>query len=1465
MNKLTLSIVSLLFSSTFFARTYTQFSHYSVNEGLSEINVQCMFQDKKDQMWFGTFDGLNMFNGYNFKTYKTNPGQLFGLENYRINLIREDKYGYLWIITYDGRVYRFDPRTEKFMQVPQCLEEFKNYKNRLDMVYTLNDGSIWLSGKDAGCFKVQNSKENDDIKVWHFNEGNELLSSNMVNKIFQDKSKNIWLLTNNGLNLFKPNSIKPIQLFKEKNTGAFFSIINIGNYVWIGGDNGKLRYYDSLKGTFEVIATPFVSNIIDIKSINSNEIFILTDNSGFFIYNIKLQKFTSFTKSNGSGVKSNFFYSCYIDKLHNIWIESENPSVVYFEPAKQRINNFTIKSISSSPFGTLPNFFVVEDKFGNIWVHPRKGGFSRYNAATNSLDAFYNGPNSPDRKFSNMMHSAYSDRQGNLWLCPFSHGIEKVVFSQSPFNFYKPSPSEKTSASNEVRSIYQDKNNWLWIATKNGTVSVFNENKKLIGVLANDGRISKSNPLKALIYNITSDNNGTIWLGSKGNGLYKLENKGSFTNPLYKITNYKYNLNDLYSLSSNNVYSIVEDHFNRIWVATYGGGINLIENENGHIRFINYRNKLKNYPIGQCFQVRCLKEDSHGRMFVGTTGGLVAFQNNIKRPENILFYQNSHNPRDPKTISGNDVHAVLPAKNGKLYLAIFGGGIDVLDDEFDFKKKPEFKSYKVSDGAPSNIIFTLKEDSNGCIWFSTQTKIGKFNPNNNHFDTYLPPNETAYSFAEASVCQTRQGDLAYGTTEGFILFNPKAAVKSEYKPRIVFTNFQLFNKIIEVGVEDSPLKQVIDETNELKLSHKQNIFSIGFAALDYTNPQNIQYAYILDGFEKEWNYVHDQRIATYTNIPKGKYDFRVKSTNAEGVWVDNERSIIIIKQPSFWESFWGYLFYFIIFLGLAGLVIYILSTIYRLKTDVEVEHRVTNLKLRFFTDISHELRTPLTLIASPVENMLRTESLSEKLREQLIMVQRNTDRMLRLITQILDFRKIQNNKMKLQVEALQPGSFIKEICQNFSKLAEERKIKFEVVDESNNVTLWADKDKFEKIFYNLLSNAFKFTRPGNPIEVYIVDEKDTVSIIVKDSGMGMSKDRMKLLFNRFESLASSNVSFQEGTGIGLSLTKELVELHQAKIEVESEPGKGSSFKVIFLKGNTHFAFDNELVANDDVITTEVTMFNEFEANEEVDSVVNLGSLKPTILIAEDNNELRAFLKSILTVKYDILEAENGYQAFEIAKNSSPDMIITDVMMPEMTGLELAKAVKADINISHIPLVMLTAKTDMENKLEALQYGVDDYITKPFSSAYLEARIENLLKLRKQLQELHRVSLTTGVISLSKPNIVSQDDLFLQKLITYIEQNIDNLKLTIDDIVYNAGLSRSAFFKKLKSLTGLAPVEFLKEVRIQRAAQLIESGEYNFSQITYMIGMSDPRYFSYCFRQKFGMSPREYKDKCETEK
>jgi CheY-like chemotaxis protein/ligand-binding sensor domain-containing protein/AraC-like DNA-binding protein len=1462
-----LLLISVSWPAT--SQTHIQFTHYSVDDGLSENNVLCMLQDRKGIMWFGTYDGLNKFDGYTFKTYKGSAGNQFALLNYRIDHIQEDIDGYLWIQTYDGRIYRFDAGSEQFLPVPQCKNEYKNYRLSLTGLFTLEDGSIWITGGENGdedCFRVLNTNNPEQVRITHFNTNNGQLTSNKVKKIYLDKEQNTWILTTNGINLLKKNASGTTRFFKEKEAGkgGFFAICENYPFMYLGGEQGRFKIYDNRKETFESVITPFLANIIDIKLISSNELFILTDKNGFFLFDLQTRKFRAFNKSKEKDIKSDNFFACYMDNQHNIWLDTDNPNVVYFETGKKKVNNFTVIVEKSILYSTSLNFLVIEDKFDNIWIHPKRGGFSLYNRVTNKLEPFYNDLKSPDRKFSNIVRTAIPDRQGNLWMCPYSYGIEKVVFRKSPFNFYKPKPDLNYSEKNNVRSLFQDKDNWLWVGTKDAQLNLFDASRNLIGKLGADGKITSNAALNVPVYNIMSDHNGVIWLASKGKGLFKVIKNKNGPNTTFFITNYRYNPNDTYSLSSDAVYSVFEDHMHRLWVTTYGGGINLMEIQNEQVRFINDRNILKKYPKHQCNRARYITEDKKGRMYVGTTDGLLVFQCDNKTPENIEFYHYAHNPEDNQSISGNDVHYILPAKNGKLYLGIYGGGVDILENDFDFKKKPEFRVYRKNSGGPSDVVFTLQEDLKGDIWLSTQTKLAKLNPKTEKFDVYNPVTSSSYNFVEASVCTTPQGDLVYGTTEGFVQFNPQKAMKSKFIPRIVFTQLQVLNKTMEVGAKRSPLFSVIDNVKELKLTHKQNMMSISFAALDYTDPQGIQYAYKLEGVDANWNYVGNQRIATYTNLPKGNYIFRVKSTNADGEWVNNERSITIIKSPSFWESYWGLVFYCFIFLLITLLVSYILFTFYRLKNDVVVEHRITNMKLRFFADISHELRTPLTLIASPVENILRKEALSVKAKNQLMLVHRNTERMLRLINQILDFHKIQNKKMKLEIEDIHVGHLINVISFSFQQLAEDRNIKFHIFDNSNNSHLWVDKDKFEKIFFNLLSNAFKFTQSGNAIEVFIDEIADKVIITVKDKGVGIGKEKLKKLFNRFESFASSDNSTQPSTGIGLSLTKELVELHKATIDVESEPGTGSSFKVTFLKGHEHFNNNEEFILQDLKVDTSSKIsgeeFAEETEDDDIPETVHLSDM-PTILIVEDNKELRNFLSSVLSTLYIVLEAENGKEALKILPDSSPDLIISDIMMPEMSGIELTKAIKTDINISHIPIVLLSAKNDMDSKLEAMECGVDDYITKPFSSAYLEARIDNLLKIRKQLQEYYRSSLTSGVISISKPSVTSQDDLFIQSIMKYIEENIENSELSIDGIALFIGLSRTSLFKKIKSLTGLAPVDFIKEIRIQRAAQLIETGEFNISQVAYLIGMNDPRYFSKCFKQKFGVSPREYKDKC----
>ena len=723
----------------------------------------------------------------------------------------------------------------------------------------------------------------------------------------------------------------------------------------------------------------------------------------------------------------------------------------------------------------------------------------------------------------------------------------------------------------------------------------------------------------------------------------------------------------------------------------------------------------------------------------------------------------------------------------------------------------------------------------------------------------------------------------YGTSEGIFLFKPDSLRKSTYVPPLVFSKLLISNEDVTPG-ENSVLQRSLDDTRRLKLSHKENIFTIQFAALDYTDPSEIQYAYILEGFEKSWNYVGKQRMATYTNLPKGDYVFKVRSTNAEGVWTENTRLLDIEVLPSFWETPFAYFLYVLFVLLIIVTAVYILFTIYRLKHEVSVEQQMTNMKLRFFTDISHELRTPLTLISGPVEYVLSNKRLPADVREQLQVVERNTNRMLHLINQILDFRKIQNRKMKMQVQRVDVVAFTRKVMENFDSVAEEHRIDFLFETEKPGLYLWIDADKYEKIIFNLLSNAFKYTPNGKMIKVFIHEDKDTVSIGVQDQGIGIAENKKKSIFVRFENMVDRNL-FNPSTGIGLSLVKELVEMHKALISVDSKLGEGSCFKIDFQKGKEHYDDSVEFMQDDATVCLEVqrqqteeTVSPQSETEREAQENEDMATSKGLMLLVEDNAELRIFLRSIFSPEYRIVEAADGMEGCDKALKLLPDIIISDVMMPEKNGIAMTRELRADMTTSHIPIVLLTAKSSIESKLEGLEYGADDYITKPFSATYLKARVKNLLVQRQKLQVLYRQDLMSAGMAIpvsdeqtekrltdnpesdKSPVMSPNDRKFMDRLVEFMEKNMDNGELIVDDFVHELAVSRSVFFKKLKTLTGLAPIEFIKEMRINRAVQLIETGEYSMTQISYMVGINDPRYFSKCFKQKMGMTPTEYRDK-----
>jgi signal transduction histidine kinase/DNA-binding response OmpR family regulator/ligand-binding sensor domain-containing protein len=1478
MNKTLYLLVGIVFSLQIDAQPNCIFTHYSSEDGLSQNTVMSILQDHKGNMWFSTWDGLNKFNGYTFRTYKAQFDNNIALSHNRVDYIGEDKYGYLWLQTYDAHAYRFDPRTESFERVPAEGTEGDD-EVHVTKIEMLPDGTVWVLGeKTEGIIRVLTDPHTYKLSVSYFPSRTAQFPLLGVRRICQDFAGNEWILSDNGLGMIACGMSHPVAYFVETNgkkkgkQQAFYNYLENGNNIYFGSNNGHIWRYQKYSGQFLLLQMPTVSSIISINKISEKELIVTTATDGFFIYNLKTKKIDHFPASRFPDAA---IHSVYVDKYDEIWFEQHvSGTVVHFNPHTRVLKLEQIPVEPTSTDRSRPAFHIHEDINDRLWVHPYGGGFSYFDRKSNCLRPFYDSLQGDDWRFSNKIHSAFSDRQGNLWLCTHSKGLEKITFRPSLFRMETLVPHNYESLSNEVRALYEDSDQNLWVGVKDGKLRVFDKQRKDRGYLTENGIVSHSgSPLRGNVYFVMQDHNKNLWIATKGDGLVKaVRLKEPYH---YKLTRYQYHEDDIYSLSSDDVYCIYEDSHDRIWIATFSGGVNyLAHSQGGRDVFINYRNNLKDYPIDCCYKARFITSDHKGHIWIGTTVGALMIDENFKNPEDIKFHHYIRIPDNANSLSNNDVHWITVTKKGELYIATFGGGLDKLLS-LDKNGNAKFKSYTVAEGLSSDVILSIREDHKGYLWMSTENGVSQFIPSEEKFENYDDKGISfQVRFSEAASEFTSFGDILFGSNKGIFIFNPDSIKKSNYVPSIVFSKLLIANEAVTPG-EGSLLKYALDDTYSLKLSHKENVVTIQFAALDFSAPPEIQYAYILDGFEQNWNYVGKQRIATYTNLPKGHYVFKVRSTNGDGVWTNNTRTLDIEVLPSFWETPLAYFLYVFFVIAIIVIAVYILFTIYRLKHEVSMEQRMTDMKLRFFTDISHELRTPLTLISGPVEYVLEHSSLSKETREQLQIVEKNTSRMLRLINQILDFRKIQNKKMRMQVQRVNVVSFIRQLMKNFDSIAEEHHVDFLFETEKDELFLWVDVDKLEKIMFNLISNAFKYTPNGKMIIIFIREDKDTVSIGVQDQGIGIPENRKKTLFVRFENLMDHTLFNQSSTGIGLSLVKELVEMHKATISVDSKAGEGSCFKVDFLKGKDHYddtveVLQDDITAGMEFVSEEVV--NSEEEKEDLSSS-NEFKMQPVtkniMLLVEDNHELRLFLRTIFSTEFRIVEAANGMEGWSKALKFLPDIIISDVMMPEKDGISMTRELRADMTTSHIPIVLLTAKTAAESRIEGLEYGADDYITKPFSATYLRVRVKNLLTQRQKLRDLYRHNLTMGdssslqededFISDHGPEMSPNDCKFMDKLVELMEKNIDNGDLVVDDLVQELAVSRSVFFKKLKSLTGLSPIEFIKEMRMKRAIELIKKGEFSMAQISYMVGINDPRYFSKCFKQKMGMTPTEYRD------
>lgn len=1447
-----LLMLLLRFSAAGQVRVVSEF--YSTEDGLSQNSILDIKKDQAGFVWFATKDGLSRFDGYSFRNFKArNSGSTSSVSNH-ITSITIAKDSAIWLLNNMGQALRFDTKTELFDIYPSQEHNRGDNFVFIKQIQFAKNGDVWLIGSGNGAIRVRQIK-NDSFKEQHFCSKLQDRVGNDVRYAFEDREGSIWLLTENGVASVLENDTSPSRFYLQENGLGLNSLLccaETNDELLITANEGRLFRYDKLKRRFSSQKLPTDGNLNGIALISDSDVLITSDKSGFFVLNLANGTVNNFCKAKNKELPSDITEQMWKDARGDVWLKFRNTfGLVRFDAKTQDVQYLPFQFQDGIEVCNKEDFcFSFKDDNDHLWLLPA-GKNAWYDKNHTGEKPRFEKDDQKDG-LPSVVYKTLRDSCGVFWSATSYNGVQKSVTSNESFVLHKCKKAAKYVEANDVRSIYEDNAQNLWIATRDNCVRLYNSQKQMLGCLNQHGNLVTEAKFGA-VYAIYQDRKGIVWLGSSA-VLYKLTPRNQ-SGAAFSMQAFHLEENGM-SAKALKVTDVLEDSRGRIWIATSGDGLQMLDEkmQNGSL-FVNRHNQLKfGYPPS-ILQTNCLFEDTSGNIWLGSNEGITVFPTNFEDFRFLKFF--FYNPENTN-LENSYISDIYQDKSGNMWFASFGGGLFKTENDFYLGETPEFKAFnKTNNSFPSDLIYSVQEDNNGFIWCVSENTIIKYDPKKQTSESFGTMNGlNSHGFSEHAFALLRGNKFAVGTNSGFYIFSPDKIAHNDFKPKLQFTKFMLFNKEVEVS-DNSVLKQPIHLTDNIELNNDQNIFAIEYAALDFCNSSHVQYAYKLDGFDDNWNMVGSQRVASFTNLPHGKYRLIVKSTNSEGFWCDNEHSVSITIKPSFWETGWAYFLYILLFVLVAGGVLTGLLLYFRLRSQMQFDKEMSSVKLQFFTDVSHELRTPLTLINAPLENVLDNGKLNDNDRKQLEVVRTNAQRMLRMMNQILDFRKLQNNKMRIKVEECVIGELLAKCCSNFTKLADSRKIDFVINDNTKGAKFWVDKDKFDTIMFNLLSNAFKFTPEKKRIEVTLNIEGANCVLHVKDQGCGIHKDKLSIIFDRYTTLHTNSLTKQSGTGIGLSLVKEIADMHKAEISVFSEINEGSEFIIKIKPGTDHFDDNADIIRE---ISAELTSA-ELTISENNDSKLKL-------LVVEDNEEMRSFIVSVLSAKYNVIDAPDGEAGFDRTLQEMPDFIITDIMMPKLDGIELTRRIRQNEQTSHIPIILLTAKTDMDSKLECLRIGANDYLTKPFSMVYLETRIENIITERKKWQNSYRGKFVhafgTNNETLPEPNDdvcpkpEAMDDAFMKKLVDFIEQNIEQSELSLDDICDALKISRWNMTTKVKSLVGMTPVEFIREIRLAKAAKLIAEGELNMTQITYMIGMTDSRYFSRCFKQKFGMTPTEYK-------
>jgi signal transduction histidine kinase/ligand-binding sensor domain-containing protein/DNA-binding response OmpR family regulator len=1344
----------------------------------------------------------------------------YGLPKNRVNCMLQDSIGYLWFGMANG-LYKFDLNT--FTKYDLEKNNFIGFpESDIRAIIEYEPGMLLVGTYNKGLLLFNSLTERHDSPALN----SPIDFSNLcVNCLYKEENGILWIGTNNGL----------LQVKKEDKKNKFI----------------LLKRFDVRNSSL------LSSDIIEIKESKDGKVWFLTmTDIGFFNPSKNILETFPALKANSSFT--------FLDSVH-ILKSCFETGLDIFNTETFLLRDFEIKGQADY----TQTRFVFKDSESNIWLSISNVGLMYMESINQISEAILisNKNNRYTSLNSNVIYKIYESRDGAIWLCT-EEGISMVRIRPDIFNAEIIRSKYNPELTLGIRSLLDSEEDFIWTGTLGEGLKKFNiDNGTFTDVeLKNQGeKIGKN------IQAIIRDFQGNLWLGTEGEGVIKFIPdkkpdyiRGNTIN--YRIYPRSYPVN---SIPNDYIMCLMQDKNKNIWVGTWYGlsiidSFELSKTNQSDAIFKNFQNNpADEYSVSNNI-IMSLLEDKEGNIWVGTQAGL----NKIIRTIKGYQFEHDYKNEKGKSLTERKILVIFQDGNGNIWFSTQDGGICLLDTISGI-----FHEFNSTNGFHDDIVNSITEDSLGMLWLGTNNGLCRFDPSNSSFNIYRTEDGLiSNDFFFGSSCK-KENKLYFGGDKGITYFNPKRIIQTSFKPNLVFTDFRLFNKPVIIDEKDSPLKKHIGKLKQITLKYNQNYVTIAFAALNYKQYNGLQYTCILEGLETNWNRLDKERKITYTNLSPGHYLFRARVFSPGHIDNSSEISLQIIVNPPLWKTTWAYFVYFmLLFFIVVRIYIYFLNE-EKKKHALAIErmnakriHEMDLLKLHFYTNVSHELRTPLTLISAPLESLLKDNVEHSKMKSYYEIMLKNIQRLKRLIDQLLDLRKIEEGYLTMEWKKGNIIDFIERIYTNFENYAEKRNMYFTFQTSCSQLDSFFDPDKLDKILFNLISNAFKYTPDFGTISIKL-DVKNALSIPfqgladtyleikLSDSGIGIPKDSITKIFDPFQQVHKNKPIGSTGTGIGLSLTKELVEKHMGFISVESEVDKGSVFS-IFLP-----IFEAEPDIESDSNKKDLVTSNEMDFDKIAEKVVDdkedevkYAARKPLILIVEDNSDLRKFLNNELQSKYRIDEAENGQKGLREAISRIPDLIVSDVMMHKMDGLELCKKLKNDLRTSHIPVILLTARHSEEIIQNSYDIGADDYITKPFSMSLLKTRINNLIEQRRKLRSLFSRGVDFDYSEVPANNLDSQ---FLEKLNKIIEKNIDDPDFSPPKLASDMAMSKMQLYRKVSALANQTVYNYIRTVRMKKAAKLLLTKDMQIAEVAFSVGYTEPSNFTKCFYRAFNQSPSNF--------